>query len=473
MAGRTRTQVFFRNPDNYVRELVEADFRNVAWDRGLLVKKKIDPVRHANNYFAGFPFRVLVIGDSEQGTQEYQAGSTYGKPVAVYPTVSATRDQAPLQVLEELLGSPAGDNEELCQDLATPEDERPVYGQEHRVVVTDMPDMSTGRGRAFARGLRDLQADYPDAIIHVHGLYGWLTMFGFGLQSVDVDPRSSAQKGKILLPMGKEIKYEAAPMLLNWVTLLGFRPSDLADPKKRCIYNIKSALWAADNYNENERIRFKRNPADGPSTDTESSDADFKPATTVRAVRTGPAITALPTDKITCNTCSLATACKVYREGAVCSLTREGKSLAEMMRSRDSSQIIDALGGIVGKQAERLERALEDEEEFQELSPEVSAMLNATFANGIKLAKLIDPALRAGPKVAVQVNGAAGVSVGMGATPQQIMGGIIRAIEDMGIERKDITPKMIENMMRRMSGEGNDDDARAIAAGRIIEGEAR
>jgi hypothetical protein len=466
---RVRTETWFRNPDNYVRELVDAGHRLVVWDRGYLAKKKIDPVRHANNYFAGYPFRILEVGDPTQGCAEYLPGTTHGKPAAVYPVVSFSEDKDPVSVLEELLGSSTGENSELCHDLSTPERERPVFGQEHRVVVTDLPDMSTGRGRAVARALRDLQADYPEAIVHVHGLYSWHTLFGFGFRSVDFEPRSTAQKGKIFLPMGKEIKYEAAGILVNWVSLLGFKPVELSDPKRRCIYNIKSALWAADNYTENQRIRFKRNMSAGPA-DTSSPDAEFKPETTV-AVRTGPKVAALPTDKVTCDTCSLANGCKVYRAGAVCSLTKEGKSLAEMLRSRDSSQIIDGLGAIVGKQAERLERAMEDEEEFQELSPEVTGMLNATFKNGVTLAKLIDPGLRAGPKVAVNVGpGAGNVSVGMAVSPQQLMAGVIAELEAMGIERKDITPPMVQNILRRMNNEQSG-DAKAIANERVLEGE--
>jgi hypothetical protein len=189
---------------------------------------------------------------------------------------------------------------------------------------------------------------------------------------------------------------------------------------------------------------------DGP-VDTDSPDAEFKPATTI-AVRTGAQVAAKPGDKVTCDSCSLADGCKVYRAGAVCSLTKEGKSLAEMMRSRNSDQIIDALGGLVGKQAERLERAMEDEEEFQELSPEVTAMLNATFKNGVTLAKLIDPNLRSSPKVQVSVGPGAG-SVSVGVSPQQVMAQVIAELEAQGISRSEITPPMIQNILRRMSGQ--------------------
>jgi hypothetical protein len=66
-----RTQVLFRNADNYVKELVEAEHRQVVWDRGYLTKKRIDPIRHAELYFAGQPYRVMIVGNEEQGAAEY------------------------------------------------------------------------------------------------------------------------------------------------------------------------------------------------------------------------------------------------------------------------------------------------------------------------------------------------------------------------------------------------------------------
>jgi hypothetical protein len=254
------------------------------------------------------------------------------------------------------------------------------------------------------------------------------------------------------LPPGKEIKYEAGMLLPAWISLLGFKPSDLSVPRNRCIYNIKSALWAADNFSESLNRKFRRDPNIDPAdVDTDSSDADFLPATTKSPFTTS--LPVLPTDKIACDSCSLTDTCKQYREGSVCTVGRDNKSLASMFQTRDSGLVMEGLSSILAKQAERAERAIEDEEEFGEMSPETTQMLNALFSNGVKYAKLIDPALRAGPKVNVNVNGGSAVSVGSErTTPQAIMSEVIKAIEATGIERSQITPSMVRTMMERMYG---------------------
>lgn len=451
MTEKPRTDIFFRNADNYVKELVDADYRQVVWDRGYLFRKRIDPVRHADLYFSGFPYRIWDLGNEEQGCAEYLPGCDRENPAAVYPVLSMMSEHA-ISTLETMAANPAGENEEACLDLEAPKNERPVYGQDHIIIITDLPDMTTGRGRSMVRTIRDVQLDYPDATFHIHGLYGFSTLFGLGFKSVDYEPRSAAQKGKIVLPVGREIKYEAAALMSQWVSLLDFKPGELSDPKRRCVYNIKSTLWAADNFTESLARRFRRDAKVGPNdVDTTTPDSSFTPATTRSALP--DRIKVLDGDKITCDTCSLTAACKVYRAGAVCSLGQENKGLAAMFQTRDSSVVIDGLGKILTKQAERAQRAMDDEEEFQELSGDVTKMLDGLFKNGLQYAKLIDPTLRS-PKVAVNVNGAGAVTVGSERpTPQAIMKDVFAALEAQGFERNQITPEIIKLQMRAMYGE--------------------
>ena len=468
MSETPRTDVLFRNADNYIKELVEAEHRSVVWDRGYLFKKRIDPVRHADLYFAGVPWRAWDVGNEEQGCAEYLPGSTRETPSAVYPVVSMMGEGA-IAHLEELAANPTGQNEEQCLDLKVPVEERPIYGQAHIIIVTDLPDMNTGRGRAMIRTIRDVQLDYPDATFHIHGLYSFQTLFGLGFKSVDFEPRTAAQKGKIILPVGREVKYEAAPMMLQWVSLLGYKPSELSNPKARCVYNIKSTLWAADNFTESLARKFRRDPKAGPGeVDTTTPDSSFVPATTKSALPAG--VTVLDSDKINCDTCTLSAACKSYRAGAVCSLTGNGKGLAAMFQTRDSTVVIEGLGRILTKQAERTERALSDEDEFGETSPEVTKMLDGLFKNGIQYAKLIDPALRS-PKLAVNVNGAGSVTVGSERpTPQQVMKDVFAALEAQGFQRNEITPEMIKLQMRAMYGEMPELPATPAADPKVIEG---
>lgn len=108
--------------------------------------------------------------------------------------------------------------------------------------------------------------------------------------------------------------------------------------------------------------------------------------------------------------------------------------------------IIDGLGALMEVQTGRLQQGLHYEEIEGELDPEVTKIIGQLFANGVKLAKLVDPSLAAGPRVQVNVGpgGAAAVSAG---TPQQLVAGIVRALEEKGVPRDKITPKMIEQVL--------------------------
>jgi hypothetical protein len=452
------TEVWFRNPDNYIRELVECEVGMVAWDRGFLVKKSLDPHKHAGLYFGrAIPWRALVIG--EQGSAEIGPDNDMTKPVAVYPTWRYGEDAT---LLEDMVENPAGNSMVHCTDLSVGPDERPVYGQEHRVVISDVPNASAGPGRKFLRYLKELQEDNPDCIIHVHGLYSFRMAFGLGFRAADVEPRTAAQKGKLHLPSGKEELYERAQANPQWVTALGFKPVDLAVPRNRCMYNIKSALWAGKHYAELYKFKTQGDVDVSPST----PDADFTPATT-RSHMSVPK-KKQPGDGFACDTCSLQNECKYQRAGAVCSVPgAEPTPLAKFFKSRDSDTIIDGLGTLMAAQTRRLERGMADEDDFG-LDPEVTKMMSQLFEQGVKLAKLVNPDLRGGAKVNVNVNGTnGGVQVAMG-DPRQMVKGVIRELEMQGIPRDKITPAMIQGVMEGMVDQGRQ---RQAIEGTVIEHE--
>lgn len=432
------TQVWFRNPHNYIRELAEVGgpFR-VVWDRGILVKKRIDPKMHAELYFGkDAEYDILCIG--RQGTMHLDGDHDASRPLGVYPTWEYGEN---FNILEEMVSSPIGLDTDACSS-AVPMDERPVLGQPHRVVVTNLPDARIGANRPFYRHLRELQEEYPDCDIMLHGSYSYRVMFGMGFGSTDVEPRTAAANGKVMLPSGKELAYARTIGQVQWVNLMGMSVTDLKEPKQRCIFNIKSALWAGDHFDED--VRFKSRGAVEVDPDS--------PKTTLPMVKSGfksiSNLEAQPGDMISCDTCSLASTCKLYREGAVCTVRgSETNPLVAAFKSRDSSTIIDGLGTILGAQAERLERGMESEEEFGELDPEVTKVMNQLFTNGVKLAKLIDPTLT---KPLVQINnGNAGAVAG--SSPKEFMAQIVRAIEATGVARADITGEMVEAMMRKMA----------------------
>jgi hypothetical protein len=448
------TEVWFRNPHDYIRELVECGESRVIWDRGMLVKKRIDPIKHAELYFGpAIPWRVMLCG--EQGTAEYTRESP-DRPVGVYPTWAYGEDAG---LLEEIVTRPVGVDASICADMSVPVDERPVFMQEHRVVVIEIPPAQSGPGRKFLRYLKELQEDNPECKIHVHGLYGWRSAFGLGYAAADVEPRTLAQKGKVILPAGTEKKYEIVAANPQWVVALGFRPVDLAVPRNRCMYNIKSAVWAAEHYVE----LFKFKTRGGETPDSTSSDRNFVPATTAGGPISKTA-KAKEGDQFHCDTCSLFDKCKYARVGAVCSVPgAEPTALARFFQTRDSDMIIDGLGVLLGTQTRRLERGLTEEEEWGEVSPEVTKMISQIFDQGVKLAKLVDPKLRgSGVNINVGAGGTAGIQI---SNPNQAIGAVVRELEARGVPRNEITPELIQGVLSQMA---HKPEARQAIEGTVV-----
>lgn len=440
------TEVWFRNPHNYIRELAEVGVGRIAWDRGVLVKRQIDAVKHAEVYFGGRDWRVLLLG--EQGTAEYTKDSPK-LPVGVYPTWDAAADD--LALLEEMMMYPIGDDADACNDPDIELDERPVAGQEHRVVVINIPKLTTPPGKGLVRKLKELQEDYPTCVLHIHGLYSWRVSFGMGFGATDVDPRTNAGKGKVTLPSGREMIAEKTVATPQWVTMLGMKPIDLTrEPRNRCIYNIKSAVWASEHFMENIAFAARQTPTT-PKPDIVSKNPEPITVPTPRPF-TAP-IVAQPNDKINCDSCSLQNNCKYYRQGSVCSVPgSEPAELAKHFKTRDADMIIDGLGTLLQLQARRLDRGVADENMYGELDPEVTKLANSLFTNGVKMAKLLNPNLNGGPSVQVNVGGSAGAAAVQAATPNQVIGSIVRELEKRGVPRDKITPEMVGNLLAEMGG---------------------
>lgn len=451
------TEVWARNPGNYIREVVEVGVSNLTFDRGYCVTRHLDAYKFCSLYYGSAePWRCLMVGP--QGTAELRNGHGLDAPVAVYPTWCYGES---LDDLEDLMANPVGENSDACSNTSLPVDERPVFGQEHRVVITDLPDMATGVGKRFARQLSEMQSDYPECIVMIHGIYAWRTLFGMGFRAVDFDPRGLAQRGAVFLPSGKKMKFEQTVKVPHWVGLVGHTPADLRVPRNRCMFNLRSALWAAEHFEESLRFRVVKSsePVDYVSPDEEVSPPI---GGSVRlAARTS---TLSLTDKLICNTCTVQDKCKYFRVGAVCSVPGSDPApLARMFKTRDAQTIIDGLGTLLAAQSHRIETGIRDEEEYGELSPEVSRIINDTFNQAVKLAKLVDPSLQK-PNMQVNIGAGAGARV-VAATPAQMVAAVVSALEAQGVPRDRQTPEMIEAVLT-----GNMDQA-AISGATVIDGD--
>lgn len=430
------TEVWFRNPHNYVREMVELGTSQMAFDRGILHRMRIDVDKWAKLHFEGRPYRALVIGD--QGTAEIDQDHTLGNPVGVYPTWVYSTDTFGL--LEELAAHPVGENIESYDNPELPKDERPVAGQPHRVVVVNAPSASTGHGRTFFSLLADLQRDYPECIFHVHGLYGYRIAFGMNFRSVDIDPRTNASKGKVVLPNGREVIREKLQPYLQWVHLLGWSLPDLIVPRNRCMFNMASAVWAGQYYKKN--IRFKTRGRE-PDINIFVPGDHFPRMERYLSRRAKMGLG----DKFACDSCNLADMCKFYREGAVCTVPgAETEALARMFRSRDSGQIINGLAELISIQAERLETGRSKEMAEDELDGDTTKVMRDMFAQGVQLAKLIDPSLRSGAKVNVGILTGPGSAVAVTSGAEGVAA-VVRDLESRGIPRAEITPDMIKAVL--------------------------
>lgn len=434
------TEVWVRNPAAAIREAIEVDVRHFVWDGGYLTNRRLNPIDYLDSHWIGKEgtYRSMIIGDGI--AHEYSNGDTLWMPRAIYPAWSYGQD---LEDLERFMRDPVVDRPADLNKWAdtdryiVPNYVAPVRGQEHRVVVTDLPEARGKLAEQFFGILRDLQDDYPDCILHLHGSYSYRCMFGLGLAACDMEPRTYAQHGKIILPSGKRVHHQEAKPYKNWINLLGFQVSDLSVPRNRCMFNIKSAQWAGQHYAQNGRFAIRSQQGDGY---VDRHDPFQDPVEDGQIMmRSG--LKAHQADKWLCDQCSLQLACKFFREGAVCAVPdSEIVQLSEFFKDRDSGRIIEGLGELVAVNTERLSRAMADEADKNKIDPEVTKLVASIFDQGVKLAKLINPAL-AVPKLSFTLNQNK-VAI-EAANPQQLMAAVTQELAARGIPMEAITPEMV------------------------------
>jgi hypothetical protein len=204
------------------------------------------------------------------------------------------------------------------------------------------------------------------------------------------------------------------------------------------MYNIESARWAGQYYLSEVKFDHRRGRVLNPD------DPNPKPLTTKsiqmrrQAFREG--------DLFLCDLCSRQNSCKFFRTGSVCIVPgSEGEQLANLLGSRDSERIMEGLGTLQAAGARRLEQGLDTEQSTGKLDPEVTKIINSLFMNGVRLAKLRDPALAAAgaPKLKLTMNQQQ-ITVG---SPKELMAQIMAELEGKGIPRDQITPEMVQRII--------------------------
>lgn len=447
LLGALMTEIWFRDPFGYVDECASLLVSNICWEGRLLDQRGVDPQTFFElHYPQTFDYRMLVV--RHDGTPELRRGYSPDMPAAVYQTWSY--DEESLDDLEDMLANPPGEDMELCTDPATPVNSRPVYGQEHRVIVTRWPDARTTIGRSFLRVLSRYQKEYPEVIIHLWGTDSFRALFGMGLASADFDAETQAKYKVVFLPNGRRVHWEQTQEHPQWIRLLGFSQPQLARQDKRVEFNIKSAQWAAQ-YFETD-IKFKSTGYDP----VDPNNYHHLPATSASVM--SRKIVAQHGDKVTCDSCSLFAACKYYRAEAVCTLPSTNTAkLAGFFATRSSDVIIEGLGKVLAVQAGRFERATEDEEYTEKIDPNVTRLGHVLVQDGTTLAKLVDPTLAAA--------GAARVQAFFGgqhihATAGSLVAEIVRELEGKGVPRNDITDEMVNEFIKQQHQEAIEVESR-------------
>jgi hypothetical protein len=454
MLERPRTEVWFRNAGLYIQQLAEIGTHNVVFDRAYAAKRRINPRAFCTLYFGvNAHWRALVI--AEQYTTLYEAGSN--EPQAVYPTWSAK--YGTWSGLRKLILKPWSQREELY-DVTRPKEQIPSKRQQHIIVITDIPNLRDKIGSIFIDDLSQMQADYPDVTFFIHGLYSYRAMFGLNFKMVDVDSRTHALKGQIFHPGGKLIYPEDLYANQYWAQILGFQVTEIRRvPANKCLYNIKSALFAGSYFKTLKKFAVRKSNG-GVDWNTPRMEAYIKENNVIFTKR----LVTRPGDRLVCDDCSLWLSCKLYREGAICAVPNsEMKKVAELFGTRDAQDIIKGLTKLTQVNVERIESALADEatSENEGPNPALNKLMADTFKMGHELLKIVDPSQRAG-KPAVNVNVGAGggtVEITQGGDERTMVAQVYKLLEARGYARDEITEDLVKFTLNELA---NPSDPRVI-----------
>lgn len=357
--------------------------------------------------------------------------------------------------------------------------------------IVDLPgvEVSNEDRDEFMKTYETFRRTCPQARPHIHGSVGYAKGIGLQPRSADFDLSHLPDRNCLQLPNGRlvrERELQEADHLTHkyWVRLLGYKSlEDIQTREQMIVFEMRSMAWAAANWEKINATQVDEIPRIKTPTqfsddmleksyaerlaEMSGSDADYVPRKTTQGLYAWGRRKALPTDRIACDTCSLADVCKAFRQGSVCAVPKtEGDSLRKRFGTRNSSAIIGGLQELMQINADRIQTAVNAEDiESKGLDPELSKLIEKTIDQGEKVAKLIDPRLRPGPASQVLINNQNGTpqpQLGT-ASPQQLTATVVRELEAQGMKREDITPEIINNHIKVLSnmspsGDFNDDD---------------
>jgi hypothetical protein len=449
------TDIWFRNPGTTLDLLASEGVSRITWSRFYLARRKADGINAVRLHYMHSSIRPKIMLIGIQGSSEYTVMSNLDNPIAVYPTWSGREDS--FSDLLDLIEHPWGEDMNKCSDLSTPSSLRPIFGQRHQVVITNPPPSTTGKGKRFWLDVARVQDDYPEVDFFINGTGNMSVLLGMGFPQADVgmndigDPNDT-----VWLPNGLRIELKRGEInrliqWKDWIQTMGFTVDEVVkDQSARYRLRIRSVRWASKHWRNNYKFSNSIYAELQPNLSDDEYRRNKKGIFTFRRKQW----TTQEGDKVLCDRCSIAPNCKVFRTGSICGLKESKMSeLEKFFQSRHAGKIIDGLAEITRLQARRLENSIDNEVIAGEVDPDITRQMNSLFANGVKLAKLVDPDLN-GKGTNVQVNvGVSGGSTAQISTsnPKELIAGVVAALEDQGIPREQITPKMIQGVLSGMS----------------------
>lgn len=458
------TEFWLRNPQRSVRQAIAEGVERYVFDQALTNWQGRSPHAFMRENFLGTGLNPMYVIQGAQGARLYSMFTPPEKPIAVWPTWDPA--QQDMELLEHYLALPQGDDIFLCTDEEIDPSVRPVFDQEHRVFITGGLRMGRGsQATAMIGEIRKLCASYPSAIVHLSGSLSFSTMFNWDWHSVDWCTDELRIYGRLQLPNGILLKSQERDewhLYGDWMEMLGFTVARINSHRDEQVqFHIRSALWAAENYDRELRIKRRYTPdLDGAkalpsiwSAQNTNRLRNWRKVSTVTARSLGM-FDKTDGDKAFCDNCVFKTSCKLARAGQVCGIEEtEMGDLAKQFNTRNPDQIIDGLAQLLGIQAERMERSVAAEDVDGEDGPssEVTRQINSVFSNGTALAKLLNPNLNGkGTTVTNQTLNINGGNIPFSSgSPREVMAAIVKELTNAGIPRDEITSDMIKSILRQ------------------------
>lgn len=477
------TELWLRNPQRSIRQALTEGVERFVFDQALLNHRRQSAHAFMREHFsgAGLNPEFIIVGD--QGARLHNLFTEFANPLAVWPVWTFGDD---LEVLEQYLQAPHGEDVLLCTDEEIESSVRPVYRQPHRVFIAGIKNPHLPVVAKQIAEVRALCNDYPEAETHLTGAQAFSLLFGWGWNSVDWSADPLRVNGTIQFPNGWVLGFadrEKWDMYSDWVELVGWSMKKTSR-LELVNFHLRSVKWAAENYTSDARYKRRFSPTSteleglAPSqmrSLTMQKTANWRRARTV-AARALPMYESADGDKALCNHCVLRTSCNLARADMVCAIEgTEMGELAKYLGTRNTDSIIEGMLKLLSVQADRMEDALVDERNNGETSPEVTRQMNSVFKNAGVVAKLIDPNLNGkGTTITNQTLNVHGSPTAVSMTdPRQVMSAIVKELEQAGIPRNEITMDMIKGILSQSGQDAEQVSQRQAIEGAVVENTAK